>query len=203
VAAFARFSIMSLAVGAPSDIVADAQRASLDEIRHARICFGLARRYGSVEAGPGPLRVDDALGVLDLVALAKLTAEEGCVGETFGALLAERQAVMASDPVVKAALTRIARDEQRHAELAWRFIAWASHVGGTLVVDEVARAIAAAVVATRATPLRALTADVTVWHAHGRLTCAESSAIAGEGIESIVLPALARLKGRVPQAAIA
>jgi hypothetical protein len=200
VAAFARFSIMGLAVGAPSDIVADAQRASLDEIRHARICFGLARRYGSAEAGPGPLRVDDALGALDLVALARLTAEEGCVGETLGALLAERQAAMASDLVVKAALTKIARDEQRHAELAWRFVAWASQVGGALVVEEVARAVSSAIVATRATALRALTVDVTTWHAHGRLTCAESKAIAEEGIEKIVLPALAHLQGRVPQA---
>jgi hypothetical protein len=199
VAAFARFSIMGLAVGAPPDIIADGQRASLDEIRHAKICFGLARRYGASEAGPGPLLVDGALGSLDLVGLAKLTAEEGCVGETLGALLAERQAQVATDALVKDALVRIARDERRHAELAWRFIAWASRTGGAEVIDEVSKSIASAVAATRATILRPLLVDATLWHAHGRLSCTESRDIGEEAIQTIVLPALARLQGRVPE----
>ena len=196
VAAFARFSIMALAVGAPPDIIVDSQRASLDEIRHARICFGLARRYGAVAAGPGPLRVDDALGPLDLPALAGLTAQEGCVGETLGALLAERQAAIATDPLVKDTLTRITNDERRHAELAWRFVAWASEVGGAPVFDAVSAAISRAIVALRASAPRALTADPVLWHAHGRLTCAESMRVGEEAIATIVQPALAALRGR-------
>jgi hypothetical protein len=195
VAAFARFTIQALSVGAPPDLVEDAQRASLDEVRHARTCFALARRYGAADAGPGPLAVADALGETSLAGLAALTAEEGCVGETLGALLADEQARVAADPYVKRALERIARDERRHAELAWRFVAWACRTGGAPVVDAVSRAIASAVAATRAVVVRPLQTDVALWHAHGRLSCAESKAVAERGIASLVLPALATLRG--------
>jgi hypothetical protein len=191
VAAFARFSIQALEAGAPWDIVADAQRAALDEVRHARICFGLAARYGATSMGPGPLRVDGAFSASSLAEFAALTAEEGCVGETLGALLAERQAEVAAEPIVKKALTRIARDERRHAELAWRFVAWARRTGGSSIAGSVAEAIRGAVAATRAMVVRALDVDLDGWHAHGRLTCAESRQVAEEGIAEIVLPALA------------
>jgi hypothetical protein len=203
VAAFARFSIMALEVGAPADLIADAQRASLDEIRHAQVCFGLARRYGAVQAGPGPLRVDDAFGASSLVEVAALTAQEGCVGETLGALLAEREAEVAKDPVVRAALTTITRNEQSHAELAWRFVAWAIQAGGAEIVEPIAQSIHAAVAATRAMTLRPLEVDLETWHAHGRLSCAESRSVAERGIVEIVLPALAGLRGCAPAAASA
>jgi hypothetical protein len=195
VAAFARFSLMALRVGAPPELIADAQRASLDEIRHARVCFGLARRYGAAEAGPGPLRVDDALAPLSLAELAALTAEEGCLGETLGALQAERQAALAAPPI-KQALAGIARDEERHAELAWRFVAWACRSGGAAIVERVAASIEHAAAATRAMVVRPLAVDAAAWHAHGRLSCAEAHAIADEGLARVVLPALDALRGR-------
>jgi hypothetical protein len=34
-----------------------------------------------------------------------------------------------NDPVARAALQRIAADETRHAQLAWRFVAWALDTG--------------------------------------------------------------------------
>ena len=193
VAAFARFSMMGLAVGAPPEIIAASQRASLDEIRHARVCFGLARRYGASEAGPGGLALDGAFTATTLSELAALTAQEGCVGETLGALLAEEQARVATDPWVKEALAGIAADERRHSELAWRFTAWACTAGGAPVVKRVGQAIAAAVAHTRAGVVRPLAVDAALWHAHGRLSCAESKAIGERGLVEIVLPALARL----------
>ncbi len=50
---------------------------------------------------------------------------EGCVGETVAALEAAELAEHVADPVLRSALTRIAADEQRHAELAFRFVEWA------------------------------------------------------------------------------
>src|SRR6185436_17624372 len=47
-------------------------------------------------------------------------AIEGCVRETFGALVATWQAANARDPRIARALRVIARDETRHASLAWR-----------------------------------------------------------------------------------
>ena len=59
---------------------------------------------------------------LDEIALEN--AVEGCVRETFGALLGAYQAASAADPEVAAAMAGIAEDEARHAALAWRLAAW-------------------------------------------------------------------------------
>lgn len=51
-------------------------------------------------------------------------AVEGCVRETFGALVATWQAAHATDAGVRAAMKRIAADETRHAALAWAIDRW-------------------------------------------------------------------------------
>jgi hypothetical protein len=57
-------------------------------------------------------------------AIALENAVEGCVRETFGAALALWQAGRAADPEIRSAMSTIADDETRHAELAWDFAAW-------------------------------------------------------------------------------
>jgi hypothetical protein len=49
---------------------------------------------------------------------------QGCVRETYAALLATWQAARASDPVIRRSLARIVADETRHAALAWAIDAW-------------------------------------------------------------------------------
>src|SRR6185436_2341236 len=71
--------------------------------------FGVAPRAAVVPA----------LGVRPLGMVALENAEEGCVRETFGALVAIYQAERAEDRTVRRAMKRIAEDESRHAELAW------------------------------------------------------------------------------------
>jgi hypothetical protein len=51
---------------------------------------------------------------------------EGCVRETYGALVAMHQAETAGDSDVRALMTDIAQDEMNHAALAWRIDAWAA-----------------------------------------------------------------------------
>ena len=51
-------------------------------------------------------------------------AVEGCVRETFGALMAHVQALRATDPVVQRTMARIATDESRHSALAWAIHEW-------------------------------------------------------------------------------
>jgi hypothetical protein len=80
----------------------------------------LARRCG---ARPQAARIE-ARPVRSLEAIAIENAAEGCVRETFGALLASHQARMASSAVVRATFARIAKDETRHAALAWRVARW-------------------------------------------------------------------------------
>jgi hypothetical protein len=106
--------------GAPRRLLRAASRSARDERRHARIASSLARRFG-VTVAPVEREVVEARGV---EALALENAVEGCVRETWGALIALRQATQASEPSVRAAMGRIARDELRHAELAWAIDAW-------------------------------------------------------------------------------
>jgi hypothetical protein len=105
---------------APRRLLRAASRAARDERRHARIADALARRFG---AAPGPVTVEPR-PVRSLEAIARENAVEGCVRETWGALVALRQSRLATAAPVRAAMRRIARDEVRHAELAWAVDAW-------------------------------------------------------------------------------
>jgi hypothetical protein len=191
IAAFARFTMHLLAVGAPPDMVVESQRASLDEVEHARACFLLARRYGGHAVGPGALSLDGANEPVTLVEMAALTAEEGCVGETLGVLLAREQLARTRDPFVRRLLVRanIVADEERHAELAWRFVSWAIAQGGEPVRQAVAAAILRAIDVTLSKPPRSYAGiDLAAWEAHGRLTCRDARAIARRGVRDVVTP---------------
>lgn len=106
--------------GAPKALLRAAARAARDEIRHTRATGALARRFGS---RPQPATIGRTAR-RSLEAIALENAIEGCVRETYGALLATRQAQLARDPVVRAVMVRIARDETRHASLSWRVGRW-------------------------------------------------------------------------------
>jgi hypothetical protein len=125
IAAFARFSLQLLALGAPAELVEETTRAIEDETRHAKICFGVAARYGDRAFGPGKLELTGALEALDLLGVADLVITEGCLGETSAALEAA-WAAEAAEPALAQLLRGIADDELRHAALAFRFVAWAA-----------------------------------------------------------------------------
>lgn len=204
VAAFARFTMHLIALGAPPDLVTLSQRASIDEVHHARACFALARRYGGAAIGPGALSLDGALGSISLEAFAALTVHEGCVGETLGALLADEQSEQSRDTEVRRLLIRIARDELRHAELAWRCVRWAIDEGGAPVAGAVARAFAEAEVTSRAQSFAdPLGVDAETWRAHGRLSAADALRLVAEGWRGIVGPCARALAGRSPPLAAA
>jgi hypothetical protein len=117
VPAFERLRDELAAHGAPAHLVRAAARAILDEKRHARMTAAIARRHGS---GPAPVELCGNLPqVRDLEAIAIENAVEGCVRETWGALLATYQARAAADARVRTLMQSIAPDETRHAELAW------------------------------------------------------------------------------------
>jgi hypothetical protein len=109
-----------VAHGAPRHLIRAAERAARDEIRHARMTRALAHRYGSVALSPNV----EPRPVRDLIGMAIENAVEGCVREAFGALVACWQGRAAVDPVIRAAMARIARDETRHAALAFQVNGW-------------------------------------------------------------------------------
>ncbi|MFN7146774.1 MAG: hypothetical protein ACK4YP_23575, partial [Myxococcota bacterium] len=75
VAAFARFALELLAVGAPADLVDAAHAAARDEVRHARLAFALAEAYAGAPVAPGGFPFGGSVPVVpDLAALAAATA---------------------------------------------------------------------------------------------------------------------------------
>jgi hypothetical protein len=120
VPAFRRLRAELRVHGAPRRLVDACTRAARDEVRHARAVGRLARRFASRP----PQVTLAAVRARPLLALAKENACEGCVRESFGALVATWQARTAEDRAVRRLMTGIAVDETRHAELAWEIDGW-------------------------------------------------------------------------------
>jgi len=106
--------------GAPASLVAAARSAARDEIRHARIMTALALTHGASV----PKVFAEHADVRSLEVIAIENAIEGCVRETYGALVAAWQAATAQDPAIREAMSVIARDELRHAELGFEIADW-------------------------------------------------------------------------------
>jgi hypothetical protein len=117
------FEILAAELGvhrAPPALIQAARAATADERRHADAIGRLAVSRGAVPPAVyvkrGPVR--------DIEAVARENAVEGCVRETYAALLACRQACAATAPALRSAMVGIARDETRHAALAWAVDRW-------------------------------------------------------------------------------
>jgi hypothetical protein len=105
---------------APRRLVREAKRAARDEIRHAMTMARLAGRREAMSERQKPSR--EARRSLRAVAIENCA--EGCVRETYGALVAMWQARTAADVRVRRAMQRIGADEARHAQLAWDVQRW-------------------------------------------------------------------------------
>jgi hypothetical protein len=106
--------------GAPRGLARAAIAAARDEVRHARVMRDIAQRYGATVPA-----VDVTLPVeRTLEQLAIENAIEGCVRETWGAVLALWQSHRAQDPELRAVYREIADDEARHAALGWAIDTW-------------------------------------------------------------------------------
>lgn len=123
VASFARFVLDLLAIGAPAELVHLAQAAMHEEIVHTELAFGLASAYLDRPVGPGPLAGSDGPRTLERIVGDAIV--EGCIGEAIAAAVAFAESEAEPDPVVRDVLRTIADDERGHAQLAWRFVAWA------------------------------------------------------------------------------
>jgi hypothetical protein len=144
IAAFARFALELLSLGAPSELIMRTNAAMVDETNHARMAFALASAYRGKPVGPGRLSMNGALDEGDDVAsFLRRVIREGCVGETVAAVEAGEGAARAQDPTVRKTLETIAADESKHAELAWKTVLWAQNTFGetarAVIGEEIAR----------------------------------------------------------------
>jgi hypothetical protein len=99
--------------GAPTSLVVRAREAQADEMRHAVTMTGHAKARGVTPTSARSFVTKYA----SLFDLALHNAEEGCVRETYGALVAMHQAARASDAAFRIDLAIIAQEEVKHA--AW------------------------------------------------------------------------------------
>lgn len=117
---------------APRALVRRARRAADDERSHAKKAADIARAFGADLPEATFVLSSGARGpVRDLEAIGRENAVEGCVAETFAALVVERQAETfsldastMSAEVVRATLRSFARDELAHAALAYAVDRW-------------------------------------------------------------------------------
>jgi hypothetical protein len=196
VASFARFTMQLLALGAPADLVRDTQAATIDEVKHAEMCLALASGYlgRSVEPSALPFPGPVAIGA-DLAAVVAETVMEGCIGETVATVQALEALGRATDPAVREILEATVEDEARHAELAWRFVAWAVDAGGAPVREAVARSFAA-FRPPPPSPEDLDGVDLDLYAAHGRQVAREARAIAELTLREIVEPGVCALLAR-------
>lgn len=124
VASFARFTLQLMALGAPADLLAETQQAASDEIEHARVAYAIASTYAGRPLGPDALDLQNVGIETDRLSVLRGLIEEACVGEAIGVAEALAFADGAKDPVIAEVLSRVAEEEQRHAALAWRALAW-------------------------------------------------------------------------------
>lgn len=189
VAAFARTTLELMALGAPAELLAGAQAAAADEVRHARLSFALASAYAGREVEPAGFPVGARVEVnADPAAVAAATFREGCVGETVVALLSARAAEAASDPAARGLLALIARDEARHAELAWRTLGWLVRTHGAPVRAALAAEVAA--LRERGVRLTQVTSGApdAVLAAHGRIRPHAAEEVRRAAVEEVILP---------------
>lgn len=201
IAAFARFTLQLLELGAPLELCLASQAAQADETQHARACFALAARYAGVESAPGPLAMHGALVDLSLEEIVRLTFREGCVGETLAALDAAEARAAAQDHEVCQALGVIAEDERRHSELAWRFVAWALEGHGERLRPVIEAELERMITSAPSTAPAAIGGELEPalearLERHGVLRTAQRSALRKAVVTDIVIPCARGLLAR-------
>ncbi|MGD0529462.1 MAG: hypothetical protein ABSE49_30270 [Polyangiaceae bacterium] len=139
--AFRRLAREIAAHDGPPSLVTAAERAAAEEVRHTILMTLLARRYGAKVKLP----VAAALPVRPLEQVALENAREGCVRETFGAIVVAFQARRARDAIVHRALRSIACDESEHATLSWSVARWAERRLGARGAADAKRAMVEAI----------------------------------------------------------
>jgi hypothetical protein len=145
-ARFARLSEELARAGAPAEIVSGLATAAQDERRHARLCAGVAQRFGLPDSDRHePPRV--RLGKSELSPRDQLLWEmvsAFCIGETMNASLLTTMLELCRDQEIRGVVHELLRDEVRHARLGWTHLAAERQQGRGSFVGEVLPAMLAA-----------------------------------------------------------
>jgi hypothetical protein len=194
VAAYARFSLQLMGLGAPPQLVGGAAQAMQDEVLQAQACFSLARRYAGSEVGPGSLRSVDAPMDLDVTSIVIEMVQRGCIAEAVSALSAREALEHCQDPATREVLVRRQAVKAQQAQLAWRFVAWALRGAGRELPDQVRVAFLTALSPAKSTaPLGSRDRGLL---RYGVLSEAQRAALEQRILRDVVLPCMEALLSR-------
>lgn len=192
VAAFSRFALQLMHLGAPPERLEETAQAMQDEIAHAKVCFALAERYSGRAQSAGTLEVSQALHhELDPAQIAVSLFLEGCVGESVAALEASEMSRLSTDPEVRDVLRKIAEDEHQHALLAWRSLGWMFECLPASSRNEVVNAVGQLVAELRQeieTPGAGIEVQFDELESHGVPTAERKAVIRRQAIAQLVVP---------------
>lgn len=212
VPAFSRVSWMLAAAGAPAELLEWSHRAALEELEHTRRCFALAAGYAGRSHTVEPMP-DLLLGGLDvrgnaLVVLAQESLGDGCQLEDYNADVAVACARACEEPVTRAVLELIAREERTHADFSWAVVAWLLERDFAAVAPALEAGLAQLATYPRPTAVAAdkvalvAAADAGALLRHGRLPDAEWAALWAERLvktrQRLRAALDARLSGSAP-----
>ena len=113
-----------VALGAPPHIISASQADAIDEVRHAELCFSLARSLDAREEDPGPFpaaqraRTLPPTRTLGLAVLAVDSLVDGALHEGVSARVIAKLAKKSDVPAIRGVL-EIAADEGRHSAHGW------------------------------------------------------------------------------------
>ncbi len=203
-ASFTRFTLQLLSQGAPPGLISSAQQAIADELRHARIGFGMAGAYAATPVGPGTVDVAGALDDVRPAGVARLVIHEGCIAGTVAALEATASHEHATEPTAREVFRQIANDNVRNVELSWRFLRWIRERGAVdedLLIAEFINSCNQ----TRAAERTATTTKTTAREArlltHGKLPNELRAELLARAWDEAIMPTLrAFLRNSVPTA---
>lgn len=189
VAAFARLTLDLIALGAPSALLAAAQRDAHDEVRHAELCFSLAHALDGRDEGPMAFpeaAAAPARSRVRTLALAELAVDsliDGALHEGVSARVIARLAKGCEDEATRAVLKQLAADEGRHAAHGWDVATWCLAEGGAPVAHALRGAVAQLPRSQRS-PLPAGAAEGAWerWGIHGHALEAEEFAATREAL---------------------
>ena len=112
--------------GAPESLVDVAARASRDEERHASRCADILRmRQASVPAPETRLLEYAPMSLTPEQRLAYEVVAQSCISETESMSTLVTLLDAAHEPMLKAIIQELARDEVQHARLGWGYLTWA------------------------------------------------------------------------------
>jgi hypothetical protein len=114
---------------APVDLIAIACRFPLDEMVHVELCARLSMELGGgseIRYDPRELVYEPDGSRSPLIEASELVVHNFCVGEALSIPLLRGASKAAEQPLTRAVLARIVRDEALHGSFGWSYLEWAS-----------------------------------------------------------------------------